>query len=122
MPHYADPAWKPKATEGAVPRRASKYRFLPIWFPSKPTFAQDPIVTTIGDDMMKRILAEAKSIDLVKDDPWARLYAWRRHPYFSSSWHKMRLAFPGLGLGLASFAIYLGLESLGIISPEEAHH
>ncbi|KAI8923326.1 hypothetical protein BC831DRAFT_501480 [Entophlyctis helioformis] len=46
--------------------------------------------------------------DLPKDmkDPWARREAWRYHPFFSLR-NRMRNLVPGLGLGVASFGLYV---------------
>lgn len=120
----ADLNWKPSATEGPVPNRVGKHTRFPIWLPQKPSYAKDPIVTTVGDDIFKRILAEAKVIDVIRDDPWNRLYSWRRHPYFTSGWHKFRLSLPGFGLATGAFGIYLLLEWAGFITPtnDDHHH
>lgn len=110
--------WRPAPTIGAVPRRVEKYRLFPLWLPSKPAFAKDPRVVALGDSLMATILADTRHS--TAKDPWAQRLLWRDHPYFSA-WHKLRLAFPGLGIALVSFGLYLALEHVGIV-PAPHHH
>ncbi|KAI8615901.1 hypothetical protein BC830DRAFT_1120244 [Chytriomyces sp. MP71] len=42
-------------------------------------------------------------------DPWARREAWRNDAFWAAS-KRARAIFPGLGLGVAAFAVYLGYD------------
>ncbi|KAL9937391.1 hypothetical protein V8E36_003800 [Tilletia maclaganii] len=44
-------------------------------------------------------------------DPWAKREAWRKHPVFSNRFY-IRNMFPGFGLGLAAFSVYLAVDLL----------
>ena len=52
-------------------------------------------------------------------DPWAKRDAWRKHPVFSRS--KMFAGlFPGFGIGLAAFTLYVVADNIyGGILPQE---
>lgn len=46
--------------------------------------------------------------------------AWRSHPLINNTW---RHSMPGLGLGLAAFAVYVAYDKLGgAPAKEDAHH
>lgn len=118
----ANGEWRPRATEGVVPKRVDKYRLYPLGLPKTPAYARDPTVKSLGDSIMSVIVAEAKRGQLA--DPWARLYAHRHHPAFSTR-EKIRRAFPGLGIAVVAFALYLGLEHMGVIpaaKQQQQHH
>lgn len=44
-------------------------------------------------------------------DPWAKREMWRKHPIFSMRYY-VRHMFPGLGLGVSAFAVYVAWEKL----------
>lgn len=52
-------------------------------------------------------------------DPWARRDTWRYHSIFDIR-NQTRLAFPGLGLGSAAFAVYCAVEYL--LGSGDDHH
>jgi NADH dehydrogenase (ubiquinone) 1 beta subcomplex subunit 3 len=110
--------WVPKPTVGAVPQRAERYGFSPVSLPTKPDYAKDPRVLELGERLMKEVLS-GKGRDL--PDPWARRYAWRKHPFYSPM-NVLRNAFPGLGIAVVTFGIYLGLEATGFTSSDQAQH
>lgn len=111
--------WRPKATEGAVPRRVEKYQLYPLSLPKTPAYARAPTIKSLGDSMMSVVLADSKQGHL--PDPWSRLYEHRYHPDFSTI-QKVKRAFPGLGIAVVAFGVYLGLEQIGVISPPTKHH
>ena len=114
-PQTIETDWQPRPTIGPVPRRAEKYRFSPISLPKPPSCAKDPRVLQLSKQLMADIKRDCKA-DL--PDPWARVGLWQQHPYFSTG-HKIRLAFPGLGLAFMAFSLYLGLEYLDIIPKKQ---
>lgn len=44
-------------------------------------------------------------------DPWARREAWRKSPIFSNR-AMFRNMFPGFGIGLAAFTVYVVADNL----------
>ncbi len=110
--------WRPSPTVGLVPRRAERFRFLPIWLPSKPDYARDARVVAKGKELWQELQADRRARGIL-NDPWARRYNWAVGPYFST-WHKVRLAFPGFGIASGAFAIYLVLEYCGVF-PADSH-
>ncbi|PWN23435.1 hypothetical protein BCV69DRAFT_297365 [Microstroma glucosiphilum] len=44
-------------------------------------------------------------------DPWAKREAWRKHPIFSHRFY-MRNIFPGFGIALGAFTVYLAVDAL----------
>ena len=103
---------------GPVPRRVDGYVFSPLSLPKKPAYAKDPQVKALGDRLLAEVMADTRT---GLPDPWARLYAIRDHPYFSPI-QKVRRAFPGLGIALVAFGVYLGLERAGLVPKSDAHH
>lgn len=60
-------------------------------------------------------------------DSWAKREAWRKSPIFSKA-NQMRNLFPGFGIGLAAFGVYLLAEQT-VLKPKShdaghapAHH
>jgi NADH dehydrogenase (ubiquinone) 1 beta subcomplex subunit 3 len=109
--------WIPKATVGAVPKRVEKYQFSPIALPKTPEYAKRPEVTKLGDKLLKEVLTDTK---IGLPDPWARLYTMRSHPFFSPM-HRLKRAFPGLGIAIVAFGVFIGLEETGLISKHHEH-
>lgn len=110
--------WRPKATVGPVPRRVESYPLSPISLPRAPAYTKDPKVRALGDALLQAAKRDAK---IGLPDPWARLYEFRHHPYYSG-FQKLKRSFPGFGIGLAAFGLYVGLEEFGIISKSGHHH
>ncbi|KAH8922427.1 hypothetical protein BT69DRAFT_1282293 [Atractiella rhizophila] len=54
-------------------------------------------------------------------DPWARANAWRKHPVFNRR-AMMSQVFPGFGLGLGAFAIYVAYDTLRPRTGKVEHH
>ncbi|SAM81814.1 uncharacterized protein UDID_03034 [Ustilago sp. UG-2017a] len=44
-------------------------------------------------------------------DPWAKREAWRKHRVFSHRFFARNI-FPGFGIGLGAFAVYLAVDTL----------
>ena len=44
-------------------------------------------------------------------DPWAKREAWRKHPVFSRR-AMFSKAFPGFGVGLAAFTVYVIFDNM----------
>ncbi|KAI0775836.1 NADH dehydrogenase 1 beta subcomplex subunit 3 [Trametes elegans] len=53
-------------------------------------------------------------------DPWAKHEAWRKHPVFS---HRAMFAraFPGFGVALAAFTVYVIADNVFLSGKEEKH-
>lgn len=49
---------------------------------------------------------------------WRKAEAWRAHPLLNNTW---RHSMPGLGLGLAAFAVYVAYDKL-VAQPGEGKH
>lgn len=49
---------------------------------------------------------------------WRKAEAWRSHPLLTNTW---RHSMPGLGLGLAAFAVYVAYDKL-VAQPSDAKH
>lgn len=115
----SDTEWRPKATVGPVPRQTESYTLSPLSLPKPPPYTRDPKVRALGDSLFQAAKHDAEA---GMPDPWARLYEFRNHPYYSG-FQKIKRAWPGFGIGLVAFGIYVGLEKLGIIpQPNHEHH
>lgn len=112
-------AWRPHPTEGPVPRRTDRYQLRALSLPKAPSYAGDPRVRSLAAELMEAIRTDTRSGQLV--DPWQRLGAWSKHPYFSIG-HRVRLAFPGFGLALLAFTGYLALEYARVIPSTTTGH
>lgn len=44
-------------------------------------------------------------------DPWAKREAWRKHALFSHRFFARNI-FPGFGIGLGAFVVYLAVDTL----------
>lgn len=44
-------------------------------------------------------------------DPWAKREAWRKHPIFSSR-SLLKSAFPGLGIAIVAFSVYVFVDNM----------
>ena len=53
-------------------------------------------------------------------NPWAKRDAWRYEGQFSR-FNRFKSAFPGFGIGLAAFVVYVGYEKL-THKPHQEHH
>ncbi|KAK6442152.1 hypothetical protein LTR95_001621 [Oleoguttula sp. CCFEE 5521] len=54
------------------------------------------------------------------NDPWARAEAWRYTGPFTRS-NRLRGSFPGFGIALGAFAVYVAYDKL-IAGDSHAHH
>jgi len=50
-------------------------------------------------------------------DPWAKREAWRKHPVFSSR-AMLKGAFPGFGIAVVAFTIYVAVDTMVNPSPK----
>jgi NADH dehydrogenase (ubiquinone) 1 beta subcomplex subunit 3 len=52
-------------------------------------------------------------------DPWAKREAWRKHPVFSNR-AMFRKMFPGFGIAVAAFSVYVVAENL--LESDKSYH
>ena len=57
----------------------------------------------------------------VLKDPWFRREAWRWDPFFSNK-NILRHSFPGLGIAVAAFSVYLAYDLITGDGEKEGHH
>lgn len=53
-------------------------------------------------------------------NPWAKRDAWRYEGQFTR-FNRFKGAFPGFGIGLAAFIVYVGYEKV-TAKPHDEHH
>ncbi|KAK6459420.1 NADH dehydrogenase 1 beta subcomplex subunit 3 [Scheffersomyces xylosifermentans] len=54
-------------------------------------------------------------------NPWAKRDAWRYEGQFSRI-NRFKSAFPGFGIGVGAFVLYVAYEKLVLKKDEEHHH
>lgn len=55
-------------------------------------------------------------------DPWAKREAWRKHPVFSNQ-AMFRNLFPGFGIAVAAFTVYVVVDNMFLkAEAKQKHH